>query len=163
MKRLLSAVATTVCLTTATLATPAASAAAPSAAVSSPVAVSTPQIPVPVPGAAPKAPRITKKVARKIGCTKLYNTAWGIGPKNKGVWCWVNHKRKGTQAYAVVRYKKPKKAAKFWRTSAGTSGYLARKGKVFILPNGYDGIRDQFSRKWARHAAKRTNGRVIRF
>lgn len=110
------------------------------------------------------APPITKFYAHEMGGRHIQETTVVSGPPNNGVQ-FVVKSRLGRQLFFALKYRNARAGVRWWKH--WSDGWIARKGKVLVIPQGapnvYQGLAGKPYRKaWARFAARRVDGRIVR-
>lgn len=114
------------------------------------------------------APPITKAYAKQMKCRYPEATSVAGGGPNRGVDCRVIV-ASGRQDFWVLKYKDFARGLDYWRQWTEQydvqhdPGYIARKGKILIIPTGGGSGEDDdnYSLKWATYAAKKLGGSVV--
>lgn len=118
------------------------------------------------PGQANASPASTPKAvthaADRLHCTnRVQGSETASGFTNKGISCTAHRPDGGRAYFAVLRYDDPKAGIWFWRFLISGPGWFAKRGHVLLIPLGGPGDVPAYSKRWARWASVRVEGRLL--
>lgn len=112
----------------------------------------------PTPAAAAPWPQPVVDAADNMACTHRVSAAAPEG--GTGLSCRATNHAGDRQRMLVLRYADAQLGVDFWRWFIDDGGYFARRGHLVIVPMGTK-TTPAYTRRWARWAAARVDGKVV--